>query len=105
MAQLQELSPEPWGSRVRRARRAADLTYDQATELINAVYSASRRSIARLEDLDEAPPPGPRQILAYIALLAYGFDPDGFDLAGTPAERLVDREGVLDALGRFVRFC
>lgn len=97
MAQLQELAPEPWGSQVRRARRAAELTYDQATERINLVYSASRRSIARLEDLD-TPPSGPRQILAFVALLAYGFDPARLGLAGTAAERLVDRERILSAL-------
>ena len=94
---LREIGVEPFGSKVRRARLALGLTYDQAYERVNAVYPASRRSIARLEESVDVPT-GTRQVLAYIVLLAYGIEPGSAGLAGSTADRLVNREEVLRAL-------
>jgi transcriptional regulator with XRE-family HTH domain len=95
--QLSELDEETWGERVRRARERAGLTLRQAAQLVGEVHPTSFRSIARLEE-EKRPPAARRQLTAYITLLGYGYDPDAFGLADTPASTLVDRDEVATKL-------
>lgn len=95
--ELAELDAELWGERVRRARERAKLSVRTAAELVGAVLPTSFRSIARLEE-EPGVPDGRRQLLAYVALLAYGFDPAGFGLGDSAASRLVNRDEVLQVL-------
>lgn len=100
--ELRELEPEPFGSKIRRARVAADLTLDQAHERIARLFPASRRSVARLEELPAVPEDkDKRQPLAYYALLAFGVDPDTAGMADTQAAQVVDKGLALERLARF----
>lgn len=96
---LARLGDERWGERVRRARERAGLTVRQAAELVCAVTPTSYRSIARLEEEWDVPSER-RQLTAYIAVLAYGYDPADFGLDATPASRLINRREVLRILTR-----
>lgn len=92
---LRHLDDETWGEQVRRARERAGLSLRQATELVSRVLPTSLKSLARLEEQIHAPEDGRRQLTAYVALLAYGFEPDGFGLGSSQAAKLVNRTEVL----------
>lgn len=71
----------------------------EAAERVNEIMTTSYRTIARLEEERDAPT-GSRQLAAYVALLAYGYDPDDFGLKGSKASHLVDKRAVLKQLGQ-----
>ena len=99
---LMRLDEERWGERIRRARERAGLTVREAADLVSQIHETSYRSIARLEEL-HVPPTGRRQLLAYLALLAYGYDPDDFGLGDSPASKLVNRREVIRAIAESSR--
>lgn len=80
------LGVETWGERVRRAyRRARDtwgdgFNYRSVAEQISLVYPVSMTALQRLEQNEELPKQPRVRIVAFYALLAYGFDPADFGL-------------------------
>lgn len=81
--EVRSLPPEPWGSRMQRARRLAGLTLDEAAEAVNEVILTTGSTIGRLEARPDVPT-GPQQRSvrrrAFCLLRLYGFDPAEFDL-------------------------
>lgn len=108
--ELKRLSPEKWGRKLRRAREDAKLSLEGAEERLKPFLKVSYRTIARLEELEHCPEDAQRQLLAYLLLLACGYEPGEFGLGACKASELIDRERILkgfgaesDADGRFVR--
>ena len=97
MTALMKLGQETWGQRLRRAREHAGLSIYDAEKIVSRVYPASYRTIARLEKLAAAPD-DKRAVLAYVAVVAYGFDPADFGLADTPAAAVFDLERLVATL-------
>lgn len=75
------LAPEPWGSRLRRAREAADLTLKDAAEAITPYWRTSAATLSRIENLVERPSDDQARLtLASIAALLYNVDPADVDI-------------------------
>jgi hypothetical protein len=81
-AELGELPPEPWGRRLRRAREDVGgyTNVDRAAEKVSRYQLTTGSTLARLEKLDEPPTNRQRRVLATIALIIYGIDPEPFGL-------------------------
>lgn len=66
---------------MRRAREDhADLTLPEAAVKVSRYQLTTGSTLARLEQLDEAPTNRQRRVLATIALILYGIDPEPFGL-------------------------
>jgi hypothetical protein len=75
------LPPEPWGRRLRRAREDfAGLKLPEAAEAVSRYQLTTGSTLARLEYLDGPPTNRQRRVLATLALVIYGIDPEPFGL-------------------------
>jgi transcriptional regulator with XRE-family HTH domain len=79
--QLKSIPPEPWGSRIRRAREdVAGLTNEQAAAELNKYTSGSMSTISRLEHSPSVPPQRRTREKAILLCHIYGIDPAELDL-------------------------
>lgn len=79
------LEPETWGQQVRRAYMTQrDLTgryYKEiAAEITEAGLPVYVNSLQRLEKFETAPQTARQQLIAWLVLTAYGYDPTDFGL-------------------------
>lgn len=90
----QQLAEETWGDRLHRAyrnaRREQGLTYRQVARQVSSVFPVSDATIIKLEEYSEVPPSPRQRLVAFLALLVYGYDPREFELTAenTPIEGL-----------------
>lgn len=96
---MPHLEEETWGDRVKRARDRSGLTLEQAAARVATVMPVSYGALARLEKLPDAPKERQRRFMAYLTVLAYGFDPAGLGLDDSAIPALIDR----DRLAELVR--
>lgn len=89
-SRLRRLRPEPWGSRLARARDEAGYTLRSIAELLDGHNSLSRGTIQRLEALDEAPIEPRDRRRAFTLVVVYGFEPSDFDLGPDDVPPVVD---------------
>lgn len=73
------LGPEPWGSRLTRAREAAGYTL-RDLDGARRHLGFGRGPAHALEQRDEAPTEPELRVRAYTLVTFYGFDPADFDL-------------------------
>ena len=83
-AEVERLYPETWGEKLNRAYRRQKAKHGQVyrnvAERISQVYPMSDATLIRLER-NANPPTDPRSVVsAYMAIIAYGYDPADFDL-------------------------
>lgn len=80
----QRLGEETWGERLRRAYRRCrtqhGITYLAHSEAISEFIPVSDQSIMRYEDRDELPSNPRQRQIAYLIILAYGYDPADWGL-------------------------
>jgi hypothetical protein len=93
---LARLPEESWGQRLRRARNKRSL--ESTAELVSMAAPTSHTSLARLEQLHEAPEKGKLRARAVLALLVYGYEPADFDLSLEDLPRAVDVQRFADLL-------
>lgn len=78
------LDDENFGERVHRAyrqgRAAHGFTYREIAERLSTVYPVSMQSLQRIEAQAEIPRQPRMRLVAYLALIAYGFEPEDFGL-------------------------
>lgn len=81
------LDDENWGERVHRAYRVArdayggeKINYRAVAERIAHVFPCSMTSLQRLEHYEEVPAQPRVRLMAFYALVAYGFDPAEFEI-------------------------
>jgi hypothetical protein len=83
-AQAFTLNDETFGEKVHRAyrqgRAAHGFTYREIADRLSAVYPVSMQSLQRLELQPDIPRQQRVRLVAYLALIAYGFDPEDFGL-------------------------
>lgn len=93
--------PESWGERVSRAyraqRRRTGQHYREVAERISQIHPVLNSQLSRLEDNEDLPPTRNTRLIAFLALIAYGYDPEDFGLnagntpvAGYDLKRVVD---------------
>lgn len=78
---LQTLGAETWGEKVSRARSRSGLQARDAADRVSRAVPVSHMTLLRLESLPELPSSPKKRLLAYCALVAYGFDPEDFGLS------------------------
>jgi transcriptional regulator with XRE-family HTH domain len=79
--QLKTIPPEPWGSRIRRAREdVAGLTNEEAARELNKYTSGSMSTISRLEHSPSVPPQRRTREKAILLAYIYRVDPVDLDL-------------------------
>lgn len=96
--QLADLPMETWGERLRRARELSGLRLDEAAETISRVWPVSYASLVRLEKERKLPANPRRRLVAFLALVAYGFEPAGFEVGDDVLPAALSRERVLQVL-------
>jgi hypothetical protein len=78
------LDDESFGERVHRAYRQGralhGFTYRDIAERLTNLYPVSMQSLQRIEQQDEIPKQPRVRLVAYLALIAYGFEPEDFGL-------------------------
>lgn len=83
-AAVLRLDSETWGDRMNRAyrmaRRKYKLTYDSVAERISPIEKTTSGTLVRLGDFDELPGQARTRKIAFLAVMAYGFDPKDFGL-------------------------
>ena len=82
---LIHLADENWGDRLHRAYRTArrnnpGLTYRQVAQQLSRIFPTTDATVIRLENYDDVPSQQRVRALAYLVVLAYGFDPGQFGL-------------------------
>lgn len=85
---LARLPEENWGQRVKRAR--GKRTLEATADLVSFAAPTSHTSLARLEELPEVPVNRKVRARAVLALLVYGYDPEGFGLSLDDLPQAVD---------------
>lgn len=95
---LRTLGPETFGDRFRRARETSGRSLREAEEAVAQFLPTSRNSLNRLEQLDTAPADRRRRALAYLVLVAYGFDPLDFGLADTDLPAGLSLDSVVERI-------
>lgn len=90
-----------WGEKVhlayRRSRATYGHTYREVAERISQIFPTTDATIVRLESYDTVPKQERVRIVAYLALLAYGFDPSDFGLS--PDNVRLDKQVLKRAAG------
>lgn len=94
ITKLGALAPEPWGSKLCRARDGAGLSLDQACRLLGG--EMSRATLNRLEKLTAPPADQKGRRRAALACLLYGVRLGDLDLSVDDVPRWVDVETVVD---------
>jgi transcriptional regulator with XRE-family HTH domain len=90
---MKRLEEETWGQRLRRAREEAGLSQPGAARLLTkVVIPVTQPEVSRLEGQLSPPATGRQAFLAYLLVLAYGYDPDDFGLADSGAAPLIDKD-------------
>ena len=79
------LEPETWGEQVKRAYLTQrDLTgrkyHDIAAEITELGLPCYVNSLQRLEKMETVPQTARQRLIAWLALLVYGFDPADFGI-------------------------
>lgn len=78
------LDDENFGERVHRAYRKGratyGFTYREVSERLSTVYPVSMQSLQRIEQQPVIPRQPRMRLVAYLALIAYGFEPEDFGL-------------------------
>ena len=97
---LESLGDETWGERFLRARRRSGVRLDRAAELISLVVPTSYGTLVRLEQATEQPRSQRQRLVALLALLVYGIDPQDFGLSKSDLPPAIDEERVADLLKR-----
>lgn len=87
LSELSELDAETWGERLARARARSRISLKEAAARISPFLPVSYSSLMRLEWLREPPADQRRRILAYLTLVAYGYEPSAFGLDITDLPR------------------
>lgn len=78
---LKPIPPEPWGSRLRRAREdVAHLTGEQAVAHLGEYVSSSASTVSRLEHSPDVPHQRRTREKAILLCYVYGVDPHELDL-------------------------
>lgn len=77
---LAELSAEPWGMRLRRARGEVEMR-DAAQTISRLAWPVSHAVLARLEKRAEPPTDRRSKLWAVLLLVSYGYDPAKFGLS------------------------
>jgi transcriptional regulator with XRE-family HTH domain len=79
--QLKSIPPEPWGSRIRRAREdVAGLTVEVAAGELNKYTNGSMSTVSRLEHSPSVPPQRRTREKAILLCHIYGVNPAELDL-------------------------
>jgi transcriptional regulator with XRE-family HTH domain len=92
-----DLDEESWGERVARARARSKLSLKEAAARVSALVPTSYSTLMRLEALDVPPSDVKRRVVAFLALVAYGYDPAAFGLSEDDLPRRIT-PAQLDAL-------
>jgi hypothetical protein len=74
------LGPETWGQRLRRAHGLSELGVREAAYAVSLYIPVSRQRLLDLEKLKDPPKNPSRRCVAYLAIVAYGYDPLDLDL-------------------------
>jgi hypothetical protein len=78
------LEDETFGERVHRAYRQGraqhGFTYREISDWLAPVYPVSMQSLQRIEAQPDLPRQARMRLVAYLALIAYGFEPEDFGL-------------------------
>lgn len=91
---LQTLDTETWGERVARARTRSGVSLKEAAARVSQFEQVSYTSLMRLERLGSVPSDGRRRIIAYLALVSYGYDPEDFGLSANALPRWMTGEAL-----------
>lgn len=91
-AELQALDAETWGERIGRARSRAGLSLKEAASRVSDFIPVSYASIMRLENLGSEPPDAKRRAVAFLTLVAYGYNPAEFGLSRSDVPRWITDE-------------
>jgi hypothetical protein len=94
---LSRLDDETWGERVRRARNRSRLSLKTVEHLIRPMAPASYSYVGRLEQLVAPPSDMKKRAVAFLTLVAYGYDPTEFGLSRDDLPRRITQE-MLDEL-------
>lgn len=94
--QLLALDEETWGERVARARGRARLSLKEAAARVSRLVPVSYSSLMRLEYLDAVPTDVKRRMVAYLALIVYGYEPEEFGLSVDDLPRWITAEALHD---------
>lgn len=79
-----QLGEETWGERVnrayRRGREVHGFTYRDIVKRVSQFMPTSDAAVISLNTLTEPPTATRKQMVAFYVILAYGFEPNDFDL-------------------------
>lgn len=91
--QLVALGTPTWGERFTLARRRSGKSLDRVAEQVSDVIPVSYGTLVRLEKMSDAPSDKKRRFVAFLSLLAFGYDPLDFGLGmdDVPRSITVDR--------------
>lgn len=77
---LRALDAETWGERVARARNRSGMSLKEAAARVSQLLPVSYSTLMRLESMQQPPTDTKRRILAFLTLVAYGYEPQDFGL-------------------------
>ncbi len=93
---LRHLDVETWGERVARARSRSGLSLKEAATRVSQVLPVSYSTLMRLESMPQPPTDLKRRIVAFLTLVAYGYDPQRFDLDPGDLPRWITPDALAD---------
>lgn len=93
---LLSLGTETWGERLARARSRSGVSLKEAAARVSDLAPVSYSSIMRLESMTEPPADRKRRMVAYLTLIAYGFDPEQFGLSENDIPKWITKEVLAD---------
>lgn len=72
------------------------MSLKEAAARVSDLVPVSYSSIMRLESMPEPPADRKRRMVAYLTLVAYGFDPQHFGLSGSDIPKWITKEVLAD---------
>lgn len=93
---LADLGSETFGEQIRRCRERSGIRLADAAAAISRFFPVSAPTLHRLEQLDSVPDDWRRQCVAWLAAVAYGFNPVTLGLPENPFPFPVEIDAVPD---------
>lgn len=96
---LAVLGQETFGQQLRRCReRSGGVSLREAATRVSQFESASRQRLLNLEAMEEAPTDAGRRLVALLAFVVYGYDPEQFGLSWKDLPKRLSKEAVIRGL-------
>lgn len=92
--QLVALGAPTWGERFTLARRRSGKSLDRVAEQVSDVTPVSYGTLVRLEKMTVPPTDKKRRFVAFLSLLAFGYDPLDFGLDVEDVPRSITAERI-----------